>query len=114
MVVPDAGISSKLTYNGLTHLSVTHLARPAARGTQPMPANVPSPATASPRQRQADCTASASGAAWLPLTAARVVCAALALGAVALYATAVPARYVQLLTPCVAGRCAPGQVATVG
>jgi hypothetical protein len=55
-----------------------------------------------------------SAAAWLPLPAARVVCAALALGAVALYATAVPARYVQLLTPCVAGRCAPGQVVIVG
>jgi hypothetical protein len=55
-----------------------------------------------------------SAAAWLPLQAARVVCAALALAAVALYATAVPARYAQLLMPCIAGRCAPGQVVMVG
>ncbi|HLJ82277.1 MAG TPA: hypothetical protein VKT52_12370 [Ktedonobacterales bacterium] len=43
------------------------------------------------------------------LAAARGVWIVLVLGAAALYVAAVPARYSQLLTPCAAGMCVPGQ-----
>ena len=66
------------------------------------------PMTASPSEVPADRAGFLIG--WR-LAAARGIWIALALGAVALYAFAVPARYAQLVTPCTPGTCAPGQVA---
>ncbi|HLZ20590.1 MAG TPA: hypothetical protein VKQ30_00505 [Ktedonobacterales bacterium] len=44
------------------------------------------------------------------LAAARGGWVALALGAAVLFIAAMPARYAQILTPCAAGTCAPGQI----
>lgn len=71
------------------------------------------------RARMAPTTASTgrarlrAGPRWdWQLIAARLAGAPLTLGALALFAYALPARYTQLLTPCAgAATCAPGQVA---
>ena len=62
------------------------------------------------RARISPATARA-GRGWdWSLVAARLLWALLALGALALFIYAIPARYAQLLAPCVTGSCAPGQV----
>jgi hypothetical protein len=103
---------AKLAYNGVVHLVANHLARAAARGAHPMrghgfpPALCPQPE----QNTRSDVPASVAAAGWVPLPVMRAICGALALGALGLYAAAIPVRYAELLTPCIAESCPPGRV----